>query len=464
VLLSLGGADQVGAVTIGDVALSRGDLLGGATAVAERIAGLDRVALLATPSVSTVLGVLGGLLAGVTLVPVPPDSGPAERGHILTDSGAQAWLGAAPADLTPRDAALPVVPVRVHARSWHSYPEPDPGATAFIMYTSGTTGPPKGVVVSRRAIAAGLDALADAWAWTPDDTLVHGLPLFHLHGLVLGVLGPLRVGGKLVHTVKPTPEAYAAAPGTMYFGVPTVWSRIVESPSFAQALAPARLLVSGSAPLPVPVFERIAALVGHAPVERYGMSETGITLSTRASGERRPGWVGTPVLGAQTRLREDSGAEVPCDGESIGGLQVRGPMLFDGYLGLPDVTKAAWTDDGWFVTGDVALADADGFHRIVGRASTDLIKTGGYRVGAGEVESALLGHPAVAECAVVGVADDDLGQRIVAYVVLRAATPETELIAHVAGTLSVHKRPREVRVVDALPRNAMGKVQKKLLG
>lgn len=452
------GADIPNALTIEGVAQSRSDLVGGATAVAERIVGLDRVAILAAPTRSTVLAVLGGLIAGVTIVPVPPDSGAAERKHILTDSGAQAWLGPA-----PDDAGLPVIPVRVHARSWHTFAEPDPASTALIMYTSGTTGAPKGVVVSRRAIAAGLDALIDAWDWTADDVLVHGLPLFHLHGLVLGVLGPLRVGSPLIHTGKPTPEAYAAARGTMYFGVPTVWSRIVESPEFAQELAAARLLVSGSAPLPVPVFEAITRIVGQAPIERYGMTETGITLSTRAAGERRPGWVGTPVLGVSTRLRDEAGGDVPHDGESIGALQIQGPMLFDGYLGLPEATAAVWTDDGWFRTGDVAVIDPDGFHRIVGRESTDLIKTGGFRVGAGEVEATLLGHPSVAEAAVVGVPDDDLGQRIVAYVVVRESVAEQTLIDHVASTLSAHKRPRQVRIVDALPRNAMGKVQKKLL-
>ncbi|NUS44711.1 MAG: acyl-CoA synthetase [Mycobacteriaceae bacterium] len=458
-LRSLGaGADAAEAVEIGGVRLTRGDLLGGATAVAERIVGAQRVAVLATPAASTVLAVVGCLIAGVTAVPVPPDSGPAERRHILADSGAQAWLGPA-----PDDAGLPGIPVRRHARSWHSFPEPDSAATALIMYTSGTTGAPKGVMVSRRAIAAGLDAVADAWAWTSADTLVHGLPLFHLHGLVLGVLGPLRQGSALIHTGRPTPEAYAAAPGTLYFGVPTVWSRVVENGTAAAELKSARLLVSGSAPLPAPVFDKLAALTGHAPVERYGMTETGITLSARAAGERRPGWVGSPLLGVQTRLRDDDGADVPADGVGIGGLQVRGPMLFDGYLGRPEATAASWTGDGWFTTGDVAVADADGFHRIVGRASVDLIKTGGFRVGAGEVETALLGHPAVAEAAVVGVADDDLGQRIVAHVVLRDTATAQQLIDHVAADLSIHKRPREIRIVDTLPRNAMGKVQKKLL-
>ncbi|NIL74228.1 acyl-CoA synthetase [Rhodococcus sp. B10] len=453
------GEDIPDAVTIDGVSLSRGDILGAATSVAERVAQAERLAVLATPSVKTVLAVVGCLIAGVTVVPVPPDAGPAEREHILRDSGAQAWLGEAPDDT----AGLQVLPVRQHARSWHSYPDPHPSSIAFVLYTSGTTGPPKGVLLSRDAIAAGLDALAEAWQWTWKDTLVHGLPLFHVHGLILGLLGPLRVGSPVVHTGKPTPSLYAAAKGTLYFGVPTVWSRVAADPDSARALADARLLVSGSAPLPVPVFEKIRSLTGHAPVERYGMSETLITLSTRFDGERRPGSVGLPVNGVETRLTAEDGSVVPHDGESIGALQVRGPMLFDGYLNNPDATAESFTEDGWFDTGDVAVIEPDGFHRIVGRASTDLIKSGGYRVGAGEIETVLLGHASVDEVAVVGVPDDDLGQRIVAFVV-GSGVDEQELIDLVASELSIHKRPREVRVVDSLPRNVMGKVQKKLLG
>lgn len=455
------GDDLPDAVRIDGHTLSRSDILGAAGALARRIGGAERLAVLAAPTATTVVALVGCLLAGVTVVPVPPDSGPAEREHILRDSGAQAWLGDA-----PDEPGLPVVPVRLHARDWHSHPEPDPSRTAFVLYTSGTTGAPKGVLLSRRAIAAGIDALAEAWDWTERDTLVHGLPLFHVHGLILGVLGPLRVGSRLVHTGRPTPEAYAQAHGTLYFGVPTVWSRVVEDEESAKALSGARLLVSGSAPLPVPVFERLRELTGLTPIERYGMSETMLTLSTRTDGERRPGWVGTPVRGVETRLRDEHGHDVPHDGESIGGLQVRGPMLFDGYLNRPDATAAAWTPDGWFVTGDVAAIDAGGFHRIVGRESTDLIKSGGFRVGAGEIETVLLGDPSVREVAVVGVPDDDLGQRIVAFVVPAPGGPAVDpaaLIELVARQLSVHKRPREVRVVDTLPRNAMGKVQKKQL-
>ncbi|ORA82038.1 acyl-CoA synthetase [Mycobacterium malmoense] len=451
--------DIADAVRIDGAVLSRGDLVGAATSVAERVAGAERVAILATPTASTVLAITGCLIAGVPFVPVPADVGAAERRHMVTDSGVRAWLG--PESEDPE--GLPHIPVRVHARSWHRYPEPSPDATAMVIYTSGTTGLPKGVVLSRRAIAADLDALAQAWQWTPDDVLVHGLPLFHVHGLVLGLLGSLRIGNRFVHTGKPTPDAYAAARGTLYFGVPTVWSRVAADASAAEALRPARLLVSGSAPLPVPVFDRLAELTGHRPVERYGASESLITISTRVDGERRAGWVGLPLAGVQTRLLDDNGDPVPHDGETVGRLQVRGPMMFDGYLNRPEATAEAFDADGWYRTGDVAVVDSEGMHRIVGRESVDLIKSGGYRIGAGEIETALLGHPGVQEVAVVGLPDEDLGQRIVAFVVGSSELRAGELIDYVARELSVHKRPREVRIVDALPRNAMGKVLKKQL-
>jgi fatty acid CoA ligase FadD36 len=446
-------APRPDAVRVGDRALSWADLRGAAVATADRIAGAPVVAVDATPSLETVAAVVAGLIAGVAVVPVAPDAGPRERGHILRDSNAALVLGARPLD------GLDVVPVDTKRRSVTSYPEPPGETTALILYTSGTTGPPKGVVLCRNAIAADLDALADAWAWTPEDTLVHGLPLYHVHGLVLGVLGALRVGCRIAHTVRPSPEAYAATRGSLYFGVPTVWSRVCRDPGAARALAGARLLVSGSAGLPVPVFDSLAALTGHRPVERYGMTETLITVSARADGERRPGHVGVPVAGIGTRIASEPGDPLAHDGETLGELQVRGPTLFTGYLGQPEATADAYTGDGWFRTGDIATIDPDGVHRIVGRASLDLIKTGGFRIGAGEVEDALLAHPAVREAAVVGAPHPDLGQEIVGYVVADGVTPE-KLIEFVATTLSGHKRPRKVVLVDALPRNAMGKIQK----
>lgn len=453
-LPSLRGAhgDHPDAVSVAGEAVSWEQLARRAAGVAQQLTGMHAVALRATPTLDTVVAVIGALMAGVPVVPMPSDAGPMEREHMLRDSAAAATIGAS----GWAEVDLPVVDAS--AESDLSIDEPPADATALIMYTSGTTGLPKGVVLSRRAVAADLDGLAEAWQWTAADTLVHGLPLFHVHGLVLGVLGALRVGSRLVHTGKPTPQAYAAAPGTMYFGVPTVWSRVCAEPELARRLRRARLVVSGSAPLPVAVFEEMQALIGQSPVERYGMTETLITVSTRANGERRPGWVGLPIRGVESRLVDDGGAIVDHDGETIGELQIRATTMFDRYLNRPDATASSF-DGQWFKTGDAAVIDAGGFHRIVGRQSVDIIKTGGFKVGAGEVEAALLTHESVSEAAVVGVADDDLGQRIVAFVVGDGAEPAA-LIEHVAALLSIHKRPREVRVVDALPRNAMGKVQK----
>ena len=447
--------DRADAVRVAGEPVSWATLSAMANGTAARLLGARAVAIDARPTLQTVIAVAAGLAAGVAVVPVPPDAGPVERSHIIRDSGAEAVVGAADWP----DVALARIEL---ATDGSLLAEPADDVAALIVYTSGTTGSPKGVVLSRRAVAAGLDGLASAWQWTADDTLVHGLPLFHVHGLVLGVLGALRVGCRLVHTGKPTPAAYAAAQGSLYFGVPTVWGRVCAEPAAAAALRSARLLVSGSAPLPVAVFEQLRALTGHHPVERYGMTETLITLSTRADGERRPGWVGLPIDGVRTRLVGDDGSAAAHDGDTIGELHVAGSTLFDGYLGRPEATAAAF-DDQWFRTGDAAVIDADGFHRIVGRQSLDIIKTGGFKVGAGEVETALLSHPSVLEAAVVGAPDDDLGQRIVAYVV-GSDIDAAALIEHVAATLSVHKRPRDVRVVDELPRNAMGKVQKGLLG
>lgn len=279
-----GPTDHPDAVRVGETTLSWGALRGAAAAVADEISGARVVAINAAPALETVVAVLGGLLAGVPVVPVPPDAGPRERDHLLRDSGAELLLtsrpfdaASRPGDAAPRPAdvtSVPAVPVSLRRRSATSWPEPRGDTTALILYTSGTTGPPKGVLLSRDAIAADLDALADAWAWTPDDTLAHGLPLYHVHGLVLGVLGALRVGCRLRHTVKPTPSGYAAAGGSLYFGVPTVWSRVCAAPAAARALSAARLLVSGSAALPSSVYADLRRLTGHAPVERYGMTET----------------------------------------------------------------------------------------------------------------------------------------------------------------------------------------------
>lgn len=449
---------------------SHAELAAAAAAVPERIAGLQRVAVWATPSLHTCVAVVGGLAAGVPVVPVNPRSGERELAHIVSDSTPGAVLVAPGVELPPALAQLPRHDVDPTARGGALPAEPDPETVALVVYTSGTTGPPKGVLLSRRALAASLDALADAWRWTVDDVLVHGLPLFHVHGLVLGVLGPLRRGGTVHHVGRFEPAAVAAelaGPATMLFGVPTHYRRLADAAEaddgIATAVGGARLLVSGSAALPAAEHERIRRATGRQVVERYGMSETVMNCSIRVDGQPRPGTVGPPLAGVQVRLVDEAGAPVE-DADAIGELWVRGPNLFSGYLNRPDATAAAM-HDGWFRTGDMASRSADGYVRLVGRKATDLIKSGGYKIGAGEIENALLEHPGVAEAAVAGRPDDDLGERVVAWVVPTAGTAPAadELAEHVARLLNPYKRPRTVHLVDELPRNDMGKVLKRSL-
>ena len=450
-----------------------GDELAGAVgAVAASLDGRERVALWCTSELATGLGIAGALTAGVAVVPLNPASGDAELAHETGDSRPEAVLVAAGADLPPALQALPRIVVDSTARAPLPAAEPDPDATALIVYTSGTTGPPKGVIMARRAIAANLDALADAWAWTADDVVVQALPLFHVHGLVLGTVGPLRLGGGVRHVGRFSPEAIAATladDGTMLFAVPTMHGRLLAAaeadPAVADALRGARLVVSGSAALPARVHEAYAAATGQRIVERYGMSEALMIASARHDGPRIPGAVGTALPGVAIRITDDAGAVLPPgDRDAIGNVEITSDALFDGYLGRPDATAEAFRD-GWFRTGDVGSLDEDGVLRLVGRSSTDLIKTGGYRVGAGEVEAALLEHPAISEAAVLGLPDDDLGERIAAWVVLAdgADVDDDALVQHVAGLLAPHKRPRVITRVEALPRNALGKVQKRRL-
>ncbi|MFD5282724.1 acyl-CoA synthetase [Streptomyces rubrogriseus] len=463
------------ALRFGERSLTYAELAAAAGATAGRIGGADRVAVWATPAMETGVAVVAALLAGVAAVPLNPKSGDKELAHILSDSAPSLVLAPPDAQLPPALGALERVDVDVRARGAVPEDGADDGDPALVVYTSGTTGPPKGAVIPRRALATTLDALADAWQWTGDDVLVQGLPLFHVHGLVLGILGPLRRGGSVRHLGRFSTEGAARElndGATMLFGVPTMYHRIAETlpadPKLAKALAGARLLVSGSAALPVHDHERIAAATGRRVIERYGMTETLMNTSVRADGEPRAGTVGVPLPGVELRLVDEDGTPIAAlDGESVGEIQVRGPNLFTEYLNRPDATAAAFTEDGFFRTGDMAVRDPDGYVRIVGRKATDLIKSGGYKIGAGEIENALLEHPEVREAAVTGEPDPDLGERIVAWIVPAdpAAPPALGTLAdHVAARLAPHKRPRVVRYLDAVPRNDMGKIMKRALG
>jgi malonyl-CoA/methylmalonyl-CoA synthetase len=462
------------AIRFGDRALTYAELAGAAAVVAGAVAGASRVAVFAESRLETCVAAVGALAAGVPFTPVNPKAGERELEHILSDSAPELVLTAAGVELPEALAGVRRVDVDVDARADASElpTEHEPEAPAVIVYTSGTTGPPKGAVLPRRAIASNLDALADAWAWTGDDVLAHALPLFHVHGLILGVLGPLRLGGTVHHLGRFDSAAMAAelgGPATMMFGVPTMYHRLAadaeKDGDMARAFGAARVLISGSAPLPAAEHAQIEKLTGQQIVERYGMSETLMNTAVRFDGERRPGTVGVPLPGVEVRLVDDDGTPIETsDDETVGEIQVRGPNLFLEYLNRPDATDEVMRD-GWFTTGDMATRADDGYIRIVGRRATDLIKSGGYKIGAGEIEAALLEHPGVAEAAVTGEPDDDLGERIVAWVVPSDGDrpEERELADHVARLLTPHKRPRVVRYLDELPRNAMGKVVKKEL-
>jgi malonyl-CoA/methylmalonyl-CoA synthetase len=460
------------ALRFGAHALTYRELARLAGELAGNLRGRTRVAVWATPTIQTCVAVVSALVVGVPVVPLNPKVGERELAHIITDSAPDLLLAAPDADLPAGIAALPRLPVHLDARDPAPLPpEPGPETPAFVVYTSGTTGPPKGVVLPRRAVTSNLDALAEVWEWTADDVLVHGLPLFHVHGLILGVVGPLRRGGTVRHLGRFSSQTAAetlAAGATMMFGVPTMYHRLAldcaADPALAKAIGGARLLVSGSAALPATDHQRLAEATGQRVVERYGMTETLMNCSVRAAGDRRPGAVGLPLPGVSLRLVDDAGTPLDArDGETVGEIEVRGDNLFLGYLNRPDATAAVMRD-GWFRTGDMAVRDPDGYVRIVGRRATDLIKSGGYKIGAGEIENALLEHPAVAEVAVTGEPDDDLGERIVAWVVPTGAEPAPEELAdHVARLLAPHKRPRVVRYLKSLPRNDMGKVMKRAL-
>jgi malonyl-CoA/methylmalonyl-CoA synthetase len=384
---------------------------------------------------------------------VAADSDPAAA--VVADPARGEWIARAAPSLRARfDAATP-------PQSDSAAPTLDQATTddpALLMYTSGTTGTPKGALLTHSNLLSSAAALRLAWRWTERDRLVLALPLFHAHGLAVGLNGTLLSGASAVllprfdaATVLDAAKAHEA---TLFFGVPTMYARLAAEPRAAE-LSRLRLCVSGSAPLPAALHRRIEELSGQRILERYGMTETLMLTSNPHDGERRPGTVGLPLPGVELRLADG-------DGDS-GEILVRGPNVFAGYWRNPEATRAVLDKDGWFHTGDVGELDDAGYLRISGR-SRELIITGGYNVYPREVEDALTAHAGVAEAAVIGVPDDEWGEVVTAFVVLRDPHVDVETLqGHARERLAPYKVPRRIHFLDALPRNAMGKVVKQHL-
>jgi malonyl-CoA/methylmalonyl-CoA synthetase len=341
---------------------------------------------------------------------------------------------------------------------------------AVLGYTSGTTGRSKGAKLRQSQLLSNIRSVTEAWRWTAEDRLLLALPLFHTHGLMVGLHGTLYTGASVDlrrrFVASEVLEALREDPAlTMFFGVPTLYGRLLEeSRRTGVRPRPLRLMVSGSAPLSPQLFQEIEAGFGQRILERYGMTETIMNTTNPYEGERRPGTVGMPFPGQEARVVDVRTRQPVPDGE-LGEIEVRGPHVFAGYWQREEATRESFDPEGWFRTGDLGLRDTDGYFHITGRAR-ELIISGGFNVYPREVEEVLASCPGVGEVAVLGLPDPDFGEQVVAVVVPAAGQPRPHaqaLVDWCKDRLASFKKPRRVEFVDALPRNALGKVQKHVL-
>ncbi|MHB1988541.1 MAG: class I adenylate-forming enzyme family protein [Acidimicrobiales bacterium] len=426
----------------------------------------DRIVMSAAACTGLAVAHIAALRLGLVVVPMNPAYSAREIHHVVKDAGpagvvcddtrrarlitaASGERPLATVGIGPDGIVLPAGPKSSHADLDVAGGD-DPG---LIVYTSGTTGRPKGAVLSHASLLASADAVRTAWQWTPEDRLLLPLPLFHVHGLAVGLYGTLGTGASVVIQPSTAPgdigDAVKRHSATMFFGVPTIYARLTGEPRLREL----RLCVSGSAPLPAELHRSFEEATGQQILERYGMTETLMIASNPYLGERRPGTVGFALAGVELVL-DRAGSEEP------GEILVRGPNVFSGYWKQPDATEQAF-DGPWFRTGDIGQLDGEGYLRIVGR-KTEVVISGGYNVYPREVEDVLRTHPDVVDAAVVGWPDPTWGETVVAFV--ETTSPQTlthgAIHALAAGQLAPYKRPRIIQIVAELPRNALGKVVK----
>ena len=438
----------------------------------------DRVAICLPKSVASFQLHLAACSMGAISLPLNPAYSAAELEYLLQDSGAKVVVGSLGPNWEGTAAhlggAVKATVIRVDPDRFEdllsgremvlaSVPI-DPDQTALMLYTSGTTGQPKGACMSHRSLTANMDMLGKAWEWSSDDVLLHALPLFHVHGLLVALQGALHAGAaSVVHSGfngERTLHDLRSGECSVFMGVPTMYRRLLAVAGDERAaMRHIRLLTSGSDRLPVESFRQIEEKFGFRVVERYGMTETGIMTSNPLDGDRVAGQVGLPLPGVEMRVRDPDTGLASRPGE-VGEFQTRGRHVFSGYWRDPEKTARAFTDDGWFRTGDMGRWDEHGRLEIKGRMK-DLIISGGLNVYPSEVEQVLAKHAAVEQCAVVGVQDAEWGESVTAFVVSRSGQAGAgELIAHCRQSLASYKTPKQVVFVKNLPRNAMGKVQK----
>ena len=349
-------------------------------------------------------------------------------------------------------------------------PNIDPQRNAMILYTSGTTNKPKGVVTTHANIAAQIKSITSAWQYTPTDHTLCVLPLHHVHGIINVVSATLSMGGTVEFvdsfSVDDIFSRFMKGDINVFMAVPTIYFKLIaafemldvaDRQQLKNAMKKFRLMVCGSAALPVSVMQQWEEVSGHVLLERYGMTEIGMGISNPYEGLRKPGSIGMPLPGVSVRLVDEHMQPV-INGEA-GEIQIKGENVFKEYWNKPDATAKEFTPDGWFKTGDVAVVE-EGYYRILGRSSVDIIKSGGYKLSALEIEEVLRTHALVDDCAVVGIADDEWGELVVAAVVAKVGLDQHQLNQWMRTQMPTYKTPRKYLLVKELPRNAMGKVVK----
>lgn len=441
----------------------------------------DRVAVCLPKSAAGLQLHLAACSMGAVSMPLNPSYSAAELEYLLLDSEARVLVAPDGPNWDQTVAKLihsvPASVERINPSNFATkLPEPGmdlavnrfaAGQTALILYTSGTTGRPKGACMSHASLTANMNMLGQAWGWRDDDVLLHVLPLFHVHGLLVALHGALHAGATcIMHSkfeARETLDQLRKGDCTVFMGVPTMYRRLLAAAGTRDCdFRHMRLMTSGSDRLPIDAFEQIVERFGVRVVERYGMTETGIMTSNPLDGDRVPGQVGLPLPGVEMRVVDpDTGSSLPS--EEVGEFQTRGEHVFSEYWRDLGKTRESFAPGGWFRTGDLGIRDSSGRYEIKGRSS-DLIISGGFNVYPSEVERALMEHPCVTQCAVVGLPDAEWGEAVTAYVVAEEArVTEPLLIQHCRQRLAGYKTPKRVEFVDRLPRNAMGKVQKSRL-